>query len=67
MVRAGLRHTLLQFYAPWCGHCKKLEPIYEQVAAKLEGTSIKVAKVDATMHSDIASRYDVRGFPTIIL
>lgn len=54
-----------QFYAPWCGHCKKLEPIYEKVGAKLDGTGILIAKVDATLHRSIATQYDVHGFPTI--
>lgn len=56
----------IQFYAPWCGHCKKLEPVYEHVAAKLDGTGIAVAKVDATLYTDIAATYDVHGFPTIL-
>lgn len=57
---------LFQFYAPWCGHCKKLEPTYERVGAKLDGTGIFIARLDATLHGDIASKYDVRGFPTIL-
>jgi len=57
---------LVEFYAPWCGHCKKLAPIWEQVATDLKG-SVNVAKLDATEHTYTARRFDVRGFPTIKL
>uniref|UniRef100_K1PJ65 mitogen-activated protein kinase kinase n=1 Tax=Magallana gigas TaxID=29159 RepID=K1PJ65_MAGGI len=57
----------LKFYAPWCGHCKKLEPIYRQVADTLKSHPVKVAKIDCTRFSSIASVFDVSGFPTIKL
>ena len=56
-----------QFYAPWCGHCRKLAPIYHQVYLALQETEITVAKVDATRYSVMASQYDIRGYPTIKL
>jgi len=55
---------LLEFYAPWCGHCKTLAPTYEQVATKLKG-SVKVGKVDCTIERSLASRFKIRGFPTL--
>lgn len=54
----------LEFYAPWCGHCKRLAPIYEEVATQLKGT-VNVGKVDCTEHRGVCSQYDISGYPTI--
>lgn len=58
---------LVKFYAPWCGHCKKLEPVYEEVAAELKRTmpSVFVGKVDATRFSIVTTQFDIRGYPTL--
>ena len=55
---------MLKFYAPWCGHCKTLAPIYEEVATKLKGR-VNVAKIDVTGSRDLGSRFDIKGFPTL--
>merc|ERR1712014_246676 len=60
------KDVLVMFYAPWCGHCKKLEPVYRDVAKKLEGVgTLVIAKIDATAND--VEGVDIEGFPTIKL
>jgi protein disulfide-isomerase-like protein len=55
---------LIKFYAPWCGHCRKMEPTYEKVAEMLHG-EVNVARVDVPANRELGTRFDVKGFPTI--
>ncbi|KAK7083970.1 Protein disulfide-isomerase tmx3 [Halocaridina rubra] len=57
---------LIMFYAPWCGHCKKLEPIWNHVAHALYGTDIRVGRVDCTRFTAVATEFVVKGFPTVM-
>ena len=49
---------LVEFFAPWCGHCKNLAPEWAKAATSLKG-KVKVAAVDATVHTVIANRFGV--------
>jgi len=54
----------VEFYAPWCGHCKNLAPSWEKAARALKGV-IKVGAVDMTTDQDVGAPYNVQGFPTL--
>jgi len=55
---------LVEFYAPWCGHCKTLAPKYDAAATQLKGKA-SIAKVDCTAHEKLCGRFEVRGYPTL--
>uniref|UniRef100_A0A7N6BDP2 Protein disulfide-isomerase n=1 Tax=Anabas testudineus TaxID=64144 RepID=A0A7N6BDP2_ANATE len=65
IVNDDSKDVLIEFYAPWCGHCKNLEPKYKELGEKLANDpNVVIAKMDATAN-DVPSPYEVSGFPTI--
>ncbi|XP_041962510.1 protein disulfide-isomerase A3-like [Alosa alosa] len=65
IVNDNEKDVLIEFYAPWCGHCKNLDPKYTELGQKLSNDpNIVIAKMDATAN-DIPPPYDVQGFPSI--
>ncbi|XP_073140152.1 protein disulfide-isomerase-like [Henckelia pumila] len=66
MVFNSGKNVLLEFYAPWCGHCQKLAPILEEVATSFEkDPDVLIAKLDATANDVPNDSFEVQGFPTI--
>ncbi|CCD61843.1 Protein disulfide-isomerase A6 homolog [Caenorhabditis elegans] len=55
---------LVEFFAPWCGHCKSLEPQWKAAASELKG-KVRLGALDATVHTVVANKFAIRGFPTI--
>lgn len=58
--------VLVDFYAEWCGPCKMMSPILQEVKATLQ-EAVKIIKINVDQHQDLASHFMVRGVPTLML
>ena len=58
--------VLVDFWAPWCGPCKMIAPILDEIA-KEQGGKVRIAKIDVDQNQALAARYNIRGIPTMIL
>merc|ERR1711871_348604 len=66
VVTDSKKHVVVEFFAPWCGHCKEFAPVYEKIAEHYAGSeSVVVAKLDSEAHAVFAKMYKVTSYPTI--
>ncbi|EPY51700.1 protein disulfide isomerase [Schizosaccharomyces cryophilus OY26] len=66
-IRSAKKGALIEFYAPWCGHCKNLLPVYEELGQTFEeDDDILIGKIDADTYGEVGKKYQIRGFPTLI-
>lgn len=59
------KFVMVEFYAPWCGHCQALAPEYAAAATELKDEAVALAKVDAAEEAELGQKFDVQGFPTV--
>lgn len=67
-IESGI--ALVKFYAPWCGHCKRLAPTWQDLGKKFAGSEeVKIVKIDCTLevNKDLCNTEEVEGFPSVFL
>lgn len=67
LIHGGSKVQLIDFYAEWCGPCKVLLPVVEEISAQYkEADEVEIVKVNIEVGSDVAQKYGVRSVPTMV-
>ena len=67
VVNDPSKDVFVKFFAPWCGHCVRMAPAWEELAKNNQNGDVVIAEVDAAAHQELAQKNGIRGFPTIKL
>jgi thioredoxin 1 len=65
-VEQSSKPTLVDFYADWCGPCKMISPVLEELAGSFAG-QVNIVKLNADNHPEVLQKYGVRGLPTLMM
>ena len=65
VINDPTKNVFVKYFAPWCGHCVRMAPAYEKLAADVSSDDVIIAEVNADQHRPVAQKAGIRGFPTL--